>query len=108
MSVAGFVVLAIAVWATYASVRTIRRIGLRRFGMAVGRLGWDLGKVASAGLPSWAARWRHRQQAVRMTMTLIQGSRVPTSWTSTIRQLLRAAGIPLYIGDYFDKKEGEV
>jgi hypothetical protein len=49
MSVAGFVVLAIAVWATYASVRTIRRIGLRRFGKAVGRLGWDLGKVALGG-----------------------------------------------------------
>ena len=49
MSVARFVVLAIAVWATYASVRTIRRIGLRRFGMAVGRLGWDVGKVALGG-----------------------------------------------------------
>ncbi len=45
----GFVGLAIAAWATYASVRTIRRIGLRRFGMAVGRLGWDLGKVALGG-----------------------------------------------------------
>ena len=49
MSVTGFVVLAIAVWATYASVRTIRRIGLRRFSLAVGRLGWDLGKVAMGG-----------------------------------------------------------
>ena len=49
MSVTGFVVLAIAVWATFASVRTIQRIGLRRFGKAVGRLGWDLGKVALGG-----------------------------------------------------------
>ena len=49
MSVTAFVVLAIAVWATYASVRTIRRIGLRRFSLAVGRLGWDLGKVALGG-----------------------------------------------------------
>ena len=49
MSVTGFVALAIAAWATYASVRTIRRIGLRRFSLAVGRLGWDLGKVALGG-----------------------------------------------------------
>ena len=49
MSVTGFVALAIAAGATYASVRTVRRIGLRRFGMAVGRLGWDLGKVALGG-----------------------------------------------------------
>ena len=49
MSVTGFVVLAIAAWATYASVRTIRRIGLRRFSLAIGRLGWDLGKVALGG-----------------------------------------------------------
>jgi hypothetical protein len=49
MSVIGSVVLAIAVWATFASVRTIRRIGMRRFGNAVGRLGWDLGKVALGG-----------------------------------------------------------
>ena len=45
----GSVLLAIAVWATFASVRTIRRIGLRRVGLAVGRLGWDLGKVALGG-----------------------------------------------------------
>ena len=49
MSVTGFAALAIAAWATYASVRTIRRIGLRRFSLAVGRLGWDLGKVALGG-----------------------------------------------------------
>ena len=49
MSVLGFVGLAIAVWAAVASVRTIRQIGLRRFCLAVGRLGWDLGKVALGG-----------------------------------------------------------
>ena len=49
MSAIGFVVVAVAVWATFASVRTIRRIGLRRFSLAVGRLGWDLGKVALGG-----------------------------------------------------------
>jgi len=46
MSLSGFVVFAVGIWATYASIRTIRRIGLRRFSVAVGRLGWDLGKVA--------------------------------------------------------------
>jgi len=45
----GSVLLAVAVWATFASVRTIRRIGLRRFSLAVGRLSWDLGKVALGG-----------------------------------------------------------
>jgi hypothetical protein len=49
MSVTGFVLLAIAVWAIFASVRTIRRIGLRHFSLAIGRLGWDLGKVALSG-----------------------------------------------------------
>jgi len=49
MSLTGFVVFAVGIWATYASVRTIRRIGLRRFSLAVGRLGWDLGKVALGG-----------------------------------------------------------
>jgi len=49
MSLSGLVVFAVGIWATYASVRTIQRIGLRRFSVAVGRLGWDLGKVALGG-----------------------------------------------------------
>ena len=49
MSLSGLVVFAVGIWATYASVRTIRRVGLRRFSLAVGRLGWDLGKVALGG-----------------------------------------------------------
>lgn len=39
------VVVAGVAWVTVASVRTIRRIGLRRYGVAVGRLGWDVTKV---------------------------------------------------------------
>ncbi|MBK1674817.1 hypothetical protein CKO35_16290 [Ectothiorhodospira shaposhnikovii] len=39
------VVVAGVAWVTVASVRTIRRIGLRRYGVAVGRLGWDVSKV---------------------------------------------------------------
>ena len=50
MSLSGFVVFAVGIWATYASVRTIQRIGLRRFSVAVGRLCWDLGKVAVGGM----------------------------------------------------------
>lgn len=38
-------VVAGVAWVTVASVRTIRRIGLRRYGVAVGRLGWDVSKV---------------------------------------------------------------
>lgn len=49
MSVTAWVIAGISVWAAVASVRTARRIGLRRFSLAVGRLGWDLGKVALGG-----------------------------------------------------------
>ena len=49
MSLSGLVVFAVGIWATYAGVRTIQRIGLRRFSVAVGRLSWDLGKVALGG-----------------------------------------------------------
>ena len=49
MSATGWVIAGIGVWAVVASVRTARRIGLRRFSLAVGRLGWDLGKVALGG-----------------------------------------------------------
>jgi len=46
------VALATVAWVArvaFSSVRAIRRVGLRRFGMAVGHLGWDLGKVALGG-----------------------------------------------------------
>jgi hypothetical protein len=46
----GFVALAIALWAIHASIRIIRRIGFRRYGAAVGRLGWDVSKVSLAFL----------------------------------------------------------
>ena len=49
MSVTGFVVLAIAVWATFASVRTIQRIGLRQFSVLVARRGWAVSKVLLRG-----------------------------------------------------------
>lgn len=49
MSISGLVGLVIAILAIVAGVRTIRRIGLRRFSLAVGRLGWDVGKVALSG-----------------------------------------------------------
>lgn len=107
MSVIGFVVVAIAVWATFASVRTIRRIGLRRFGKAVGRLGWDLGKMALGG-------------------TALVGGAVVTSAASRSDDDDSDAGLlnpdlldvndsdnyyvrwqsPLYIGEDLDKKEG--
>ena len=49
MSATGFVVLAIAVWATFASVRTIQRIGLRQFSVVVARRGWAVSKVLLRG-----------------------------------------------------------
>jgi len=108
MSVIGSVVLAIAVWATFASVRTIRRIGLRRFGMAVGRLGWDVGKVALGGTAlvggavAAAASRADDEGAARMftgpdRMDINDSDNYYVNWDS-----------PLYIGDAFDKKEGEV
>ena len=109
MSVTGFVVLAIAAWATYASVRTTRRIGLRRFGMAVGRLGWDLGKAALGGaalvggaVAASAASRSDDDGAARMftgpdRMDINDSDNYYVNWDS-----------PLYIGDAFDKREGEV
>ena len=105
----GFVVLAIAAWATYASVRTVRRIGLRRFGMAVGRLGWDLGKVALGGAAlvggavtaSAVSRADDDDDGQIFTgsdlMDINDSANYYVNWDS-----------PLYIGDAFDKKEGEV
>jgi hypothetical protein len=60
-----------------------------------------------AGLPSWAARWRHRQQAVRMTM--IAGLLGPDLMdiNDSDNYYVRWES-PWYIGDYFDKKEGGV
>ena len=49
MSISALLGLVIAILAIVAGVRTIRRIGLRRFSLAVGRLGWDVGKVALSG-----------------------------------------------------------
>ena len=107
MSVAGFVVLVIAVWATYASVRTIRRIGLRRFGKAVGRLSWDLGKVALGGtalvsgavVASTASRSADDGDGRLFTgpdlMDLNDSANYHVNWKS-----------PLYMGDASDENEG--
>ena len=103
----GFVGLAIAAWATYASVRTIRRIGLRRFGMAVGRLGWDLGKVALGGtalvggaLAASAVSRADGADSGLIGPDLMDGNDIANSGRPES---------PWYSGDYFDdKKEGEV
>jgi hypothetical protein len=44
----GFAALAIAAWAIHASIRIIRRIGFRRYSVALGQLGWGLGKTGLA------------------------------------------------------------
>ena len=102
MSVTGFVVLAIAVWATFASVRTIQRIGLRRFGKAVGRLGWDLGKVVLGGAASVAgalaaAAPRNTGEDPFDDGHDLLDSSDPVNYVRT--------DSPYYVGD---KKEGEV
>jgi hypothetical protein len=105
MSVAGFVVLVIAVWATYASVRTIRRIGLRRFSLAVSRLGWDLGKVALSGaaLVSGALAASAASRTDDSKPLFDDGHDV-FDHTDLSNVYLRPES-PLYVGD---KKEGEV
>jgi hypothetical protein len=45
MGLADWIMMVFAIWAIVVSVRTIRRIGIRRFSRALGRLGWDIGKV---------------------------------------------------------------
>ena len=109
MSVAGFVVLAIAVWATYASVRTIRRIGLRRFSLAVGRLGWDVSKVALSGAAlvagALAASAASRSDDDDMDAGLLGPDLMDMKDPANFHS--RAAS-PLYIGEDLDKKEGGV
>ncbi len=103
----GSVLLAIAVWATFASVRTIRRIGLRRFSLAVGRLGWDLGKVALGGtalvggaVAASAASRSDDDDSGLIGPDLMDGNDIANSGRPES---------PWYSGDYFDdKKEGEV
>ncbi len=50
MGLADWIMMVFAIWAIVVSMRTIRRIGIRRFSLAVGRLGWDLGRIALAGV----------------------------------------------------------
>ena len=45
MGLADWIIMLFAIWVFIASARTIRRIGIRRFSLAVGRLGWDIGKI---------------------------------------------------------------
>ena len=107
MSVTGFVVLAIAVWATFASVRTIRRIGLRRFGMAVGRLGWDLGKVALGGTAlvggAVAASAAGRADDDDIDAGLLGPDLLDVNDSDNYYVRWQS---PLYIGEDLDKKEG--
>lgn len=108
MSATGFVVLAIAVWATFASVRTIQRIGLRQFSVVVARRGWVVSKVLLRG--TWivvgamfaAASRSDDDGAARMftgpdRMDINDSDNYYVNWDS-----------PLYIGDASEKKEGEV
>ena len=103
----GSVLLAVAAWATFASVRTIRRIGLRRFSLAVGRLGWDLGKVALGGTALVggavvAAASRSDDEDINA------GLLGPDLMDVNDIANLGRPDSPHYIGDYFDKHEGEV
>jgi hypothetical protein len=109
MSVLGFVVLAIAAWATFASVRTIRRIGLRRFGMAVGRLGWDLGKVVLGGTAlvggALAASAASRADDDDVDSGLLGPDLMDMNDPANFYDRWDS---PLYIAEDLDKKEGGV
>jgi len=109
MSAIGFVVVAIAVWATFASVRTIRRIGLRRFSLAVGRLGWDLGKVALGGTAlvggALAASAASGADDDHVDSGLLGPDLMDMKDPANFHS--RAAS-PLYIGEDLDKKEDGV
>ena len=108
MSATGWVIAGIGVWAVVASVRTARRIGLRRFSLAVGQLGWDLGKVALGGaavvagaVVASAPNPADDDGAARMftgpdRMDINDSDNYYVNWDS-----------PLYIRDASDKKEGE-
>jgi len=104
MSLSGFVVFAVGIWATYASIRTIRRIGLRRFSLAVGRLSWDLGKVALGGaalvagaMAASAANRGDDIDAGLLGPDLMDGNDIANSGRPES---------PWYSGDYFDDEKG--
>ena len=106
MSVTVFVVLAIAVWVTFASVRTIQRIGLRQFSVVVARRGWVVSKVLLRG--TWfvvgamfaaASRSDDDGDARALMGPDLMDITDPANFHS------RAAS-PLYTGDDLDRKEG--
>ena len=105
----GLVGVAIAVWATFASVRIIRRIGLRRFGMAVGRLGWDLGKVALGGAAlaggAVVASAASRSDDDDIDAGLLGPDLLDVNDSDNYYVRWQS---PLYIGEDLDKKEGGV
>ena len=109
MSISGLVGLVIAILAIVAGVRTIRRIGLRRFSLAVGRLGWDVGKVAVSGATlvagALAASAASRSDDDDMDAGLLGPDLMDMKDPANFHS--RAAS-PLYIGEDLDKKEGGV
>lgn len=102
----GSVLLAIAVWATFASVRTIRRIGLRRFSLAVGRLGWDLGKVALGGTALVGGAVAASAASRSDDDDVDSGLLGPDIWdfNDLENHSLRPES-PWYSGDYFDDEK---
>ena len=109
MSISGLVGLVIAILAIVAGVRTIRRIGLRRFSLAVGRLGWDVGKVALSGTAlvagALAASAASRSDDDDMDAGLLGPDLMDMNDPANFYDRWDS---PLYIAEDLDKKEGGV
>ena len=108
MSISGLVGLVIAISAIVAGVRTIRRIGLRRFSLAVGWLGWDVGKVALSGAALVAGALAASIASRSDNDDIDAGLLGPDLMDMKDPANSDHPESPLYIGDYFDKKEGDV
>ena len=103
MGLADWIIMLFAIWAFIASARTIRRIGIRRFSLAVGRLGWDLGRIVLAGVgligAALARSATDREDCQDNDAGLIGPDLLDIS---DIENHSLRPGSPWYRGDYFD------
>jgi hypothetical protein len=103
MGLADWIMMVFAIWAIVVSARTIRRIGIRRFSLAVGRLGWDLGRIALAGVgligAALAAGAANREDSKDKDAGLLGPDLMDIN---DIENHSLRPGSPWYRGDYFE------
>jgi hypothetical protein len=107
MGLADWIIMVFAIWTIVVSARTIRRIGIRRFSLAVGRLGWDLVKITLAGVSllvgTLAATSSGRSDDNEIDSGLLGPDLMDMNDPANFYDRWDS---PLYIAEDLDKKEG--